>query len=241
MKVLVIPDSHLKLWVIEHGIELADRYRVDKIVTLGDYFDDWISIDRDYYDMMDYLKVLLRREHRLIALFGNHELSYFGYPCSGHKRKLQPYIYDKLANDQRLFPAVGLDGVLYSHAGVCLDWIRENKILTENAIRYGLTRAAGASKLEDAICRQEFNIFAQAGALRGGHGAPSCVWADARELIADHIPKVSQIVGHTPVKEITFMSNCWFTDVFSNGNVCDEYLLVEDGEPKIVHYNEVTL
>lgn len=244
-KVLVIPDSHLKIEVIENGLELAKKLRADKVVLLGDYFDDWGAIDIDYTDMLSYLKDLLRHHTEVIPLMGNHELSYMGYPCSGFNRNMKPIIDSALRLDFRFWMSCSIDGVLYTHAGVTTSWLRENKVLTENDIRYKLGKKNGSDTIDKNIGAREFDrvnwdIFAQVGPARGGSSTVSSpLWADLTELIADQIPNVKQVVGHTPVNEIQCIGNCWFCDTFSNDNISDEYLFVVDGSPKVVHYNEV--
>lgn len=239
-RVLCIPDSHLKIDVIENGIELANYYRADKIILLGDYFDDWYAIDRDYYDMVSYLKDLLRKDLRVIALLGNHELSYMGFPCSGYNARVAEFVRESIYPDHRFYLCVACDGVLYSHAGVTTAWLRKNKILTENDIRYKLSKFKGAHNIEIGVGRVEnLEPFAEAGPARGGNSIPSLLWADAEELIADHPANVKQVVGHTPVKEIQCAGKCWFTDVYSNFNISDEYLLIVNGVPEIVHYGDM--
>lgn len=239
-KVLVIPDSHLKIDVIENGIELANHYKADKIVLLGDYFDDWYAVSRDYYDMVDYLKLLLRKDPRIVALLGNHELSYMGFPCSGHNKHVAEHVMRNIYPDHRFYWCAAFDGVLYSHAGVTTAWLRANKILTENEIRYKLSKNNGADFLEVKIGNVEsLSPFAKAGPGRGGNSYPSLLWADAEELMTDSIPNIKQVVGHTPVKEIQCVGKCWFTDVYSNFNISDEYLLVVNGKPEIVHYGDM--
>lgn len=246
-KVLVIPDSHLKISVIAHGLELAQKYRAEKIIMLGDYFDDWFAIKSDYTKMIDYLKNLLRKNPNVIPLFGNHEMSYMGYPCSGYTyySGIKEEIYNWLIKDYRFAFCYAEDGVLYSHAGVCTQWLWEHKICTANDIRLKLAKRAGTEAIERGLCSvdsyprsvEKLLPFAAAGPARGGNSVPSPLWADLTELIADPAP-VKQVVGHTPVSEITNIGRVWFTDVFSNNNISDEYLLVKDGEPEIIHYKE---
>lgn len=237
-KVLVIPDLHLKLDVLEKGIKLADKLRADNIVLLGDYLDDYTFTNNQYREMINRIKNLVRFDHRVVALLGNHELSYLGFPCSGYNNSLAEYIKAQFAHDHRFYFAVGIDGVLYSHAGVCTSWLKDNNIITQNVFRNQLTRQNGAHVLEREIGKvSNFAPFAQAGPARGGKLNPSPLWADITELIADAVPKVRQVVGHTPITQIEKIGTCWFTDVFSNGNVSDEYLFVVDGEPEIKHYN----
>lgn len=242
-RALIVPDAHLKIEVIEKGMELASKLMCDRVILLGDYFDDWFAMDTDYHDMRAYLKELLRKNHgRVIPLLGNHELSYLGFPCSGYNRHMEPIVRGTVENDHRFAFCYSLDGVLYSHAGVTKEWIISNELIPRHMVRYHMGIKNGAEMVEDAIYGiEDLSILAQTGPARGGHGIPSPVWADLTELIADPIGKFTQVVGHTPVEQIEKIGNCYFCDVFSNGNDSDEYLFVRDGEPEIVHYNELIL
>lgn len=240
-KVLVVPDAHTKTWVIEQGLEVADKLHADWIVLLGDYFDDWEATAQDEKNMLKYLKDVLRLRTNVIPLYGNHELSYLGFPCSGHNKEVEKLIKKGLEKDYRFLFAVAIDGILYTHAGVTQAWVRDNKILTENQIRYRLKPESGAGILEERINGAEhFSLFNQVGFARGGKtDAPSPLWADLRELINDPLESVKQVVGHTPISNIECIGNCWFCDTRSNGNQNDEFLVVTDGEPAIVRYSEV--
>ena len=242
-RVLVIPDSHLKIEVIEHGMEIANKLMCDRIILLGDYFDDWFAMDSQYDDMRRYLKELLRKNHgRIIPLLGNHELSYLGWPCSGHNKRVEPVIKDAIELDHRFVPCYSCDGVLYSHAGVTKSWLVNNKLVPKHMVKYHMGPNNGAEMVENAILKiEDYSLFAQAGPGRGGTGYPSPLWADMTELIADPAGTFKQVVGHTPVTQIEKIGSCYFCDVFSNGNDSDEYLFVVDGEEKIVHYNELIL
>lgn len=237
-RVLVVPDSHLKIEVIENGIALAKKHRADTIVLLGDYFDDWDSVPRQYHDMIDYLKILLRTTPNVIPLIGNHEFSYMTtFHCSGYNRSVAKELEDMLNNDMRFLYAAAIDGVLYTHAGVCMQWLRNNKIITQNDLRLKLPTKSGADLLESKINEAPARVFADVGPARGGYTHPSPIWADLTEAIADPVP-VKQVVGHTPVKQIENIGRIWFVDVYSNMNEDNEYLLVVDGEPQIVYDGE---
>lgn len=239
-RVLVIPDPHLKLEVIEHGLELADKKHADVIVMLGDYVDDWEAPKEEYTRMVDFLKKLLIRDPRVIPLYGNHELSYMGYPCSGHFAKIQKYLNHAFADDYRFLWAAAVDNVLYTHAGVTTTWLRANKVCIENDFRYKMGTLHRAEFLEDKINKAGIELMSHAGPARGGKSdAPSPLWADLTELIADPVDNLKQVVGHTPISEIQCIGTCWFTDVFSNGNDSDEYLFVDNGEPTVLNYNAV--
>lgn len=239
-KVLVIPDSHLKIEVIERGLRLAQKVRADYVICLGDYFDDWDSFPFQYSRMIKYLKKTKRYNPDIIYLLGNHELSYLGYKCSGYNASVAKEVYEYLHDNYHFSLSAAIDGVLYTHAGVCTDWATNNNIIGNTALRYKLTKNAGADFVADRMDTiTSFGVFAQVGPGRGGHSSPSPVWADLSELITDALPNVKQVVGHTPVTQIEKLGKCWFTDVFSNGNESDEYLLVRDGEPEILHYKEI--
>lgn len=238
---LVIPDPHLKIDVIERGLELARMQLADHIIILGDYFDDWGAIDEDYYKMVDYLKNLLRWNPNVFCLMGNHELSYIGYPCAGHNKNVKADIGPAIENDFRFWTCLAVDGVMYSHAGFTMNWLAQNKVMTLNDLRYKLGSRTGAEYLEQKVApleRTKWDIFAQVGRARGGKDpAPSPLWADLTELIADPLPNIKQVVGHTPIKNIECIGKVWFTDVYSNGNPGDEYLFVVDGTPRVLSYS----
>lgn len=237
-RVLVIPDVHMKKEVIEHGLTLARKYMADKVIMLGDYFDDWGVSVYDYRDMIKYLKHILRTNPTLIPLLGNHELSYLGFPCSGHCKEAEKDVYDALYNDHRFLFGVAIDGIFYSHAGVLLSWLKHNNLITQNELRYKLGKKNGAEVLEKCIEKVPYlEMFAQVGPARGGRKFPSPLWADLTEIVADSAP-VKQVVGHTPLNRIENIGKVWFVDVYSNGNIDDEYLFVKDGEPEIVYYSE---
>lgn len=240
-KVLVIPDIHTKTWIVDKALKIAERIRVDKIVMLGDYFDDWDATEKTERATLSYMKDLLKKHTNIIPLYGNHELSYMGYPCSGHHHNVAEEINAAIKDDYRFLYAVGIDGVLYTHAGVLQSWLRNNKIVNENTLRYRLGTDSGAVLLEEKINGlPNLKALSQVGAERGGKDpAPGPLWADFRELINDELPTVKQVVGHTPISNIECVGNVWFCDTYSNGNQSNEFLLVENGEPRVIYYSEV--
>lgn len=241
-RVLVIPDLHLKTWVLEHGMEVADKLFCDRVILLGDYFDDWVSSVEDYRKMVDKIKEVMRKNPgRIIPLYGNHELSYMGYKCSGYKEEAQPIVDELIDKDERFRWCWTEDEVLYSHAGICAGWLEYNKLMTRGDYKRKMGKTNGARMCEEAMLNLDsLDQLAQVGPYRGGsHLHPSLAWADMQELLADRAGKFTQIVGHTPVQQIEFYDHVWFTDVYSNDNESDEFLVVVDGEPRVVHYNEL--
>lgn len=238
-RVLVIPDVHTKTWIIDRGLEMAEKHHADKIVLLGDYFDDWNAKAKDNIETLAYLKNLLKTHVNIIPLYGNHELSYMGFPCSGHIKASAEKVKDGIMSDYRFLYAVGIDGVLYTHAGVTKSWLLDNNVITDHAFGH-LGPESGAETLEEKINGvRDVKVLAMVGKERGGNSlTPGPLWADFRELINDEINTVKQVVGHTPISNIECVGNVWFCDTYSNDNPSNEFLLVEDGEPRIIYYKE---
>ena len=76
--ILVIPDVHLKFNILYPIIkDVTSQNKVDKLVFLGDYFDDWGQQlnNKLYEETCDYLKKL-NAEYDCIFLLGNHDVPY---------------------------------------------------------------------------------------------------------------------------------------------------------------------
>ena len=87
MKVLVIPDVHLKPWMFEQAAVLMRAKQADRAVCLMDIPDDW---DREY-DIACYEETYDEAIRFAVEFpdtawcYGNHDLSYFWHcPESGY-------------------------------------------------------------------------------------------------------------------------------------------------------------
>ena len=129
MKILVIPDIHGS-WanVIPYIEEHKDE--VDKVVTLGDYVDDWDENvnGQPMIDGFNKLIAMAKAEpDKFEILIGNHDNSYIsdrrGSSCSGHHWE-HALNYSKMFEDNifAIKAAVEIDGIIFSHAGVTLEW-----------------------------------------------------------------------------------------------------------------------
>lgn len=232
---LVVGDIHNKIWILNHifeftmgsGEHYADQF--DKIIFLGDYVDDWNSPPVASHNALSRLIELKNKfPEQIVLLMGNHCLSeWLGgrFKCSGFNEYTHSLIKDLYSENEGLFDIAYWDGdFLYSHAGFTNQWIKDldlpstPKELVEtvnDALHYRYT-----NQRRNGI----FSALAQAGSGRGGMGTPSPVWADKRELEANPLPFVNQIVGHTPVKTVTShefkngdgsRNTLWFCDTFS--------------------------
>ena len=232
-KVLVVPDARLNIRRIEHGMELAKRYRADSVVLMGNYFDpvegETATMD-DYKKMWEYLKDLARNNMNVIPLIGEHELSYLN--CStrlnGHNGKFRGVIRNELVRHQRFMPCVAIDGVLYSNCGVTTEWLRRYKIMLENEIRFRLGKNGGAALIENAICKLTNWIPF----FDGKKNTASCMRASVKDLTYSAPPNVPQVVGNALVSSPMPMGRIWFVNSVDE----NEYMMFNNGEPQMYVY-----
>lgn len=222
MKVLFVGDVHNHLYIFDDVQRLDKEYNFDKIVFLGDYVDDWNTNNQDSLETLK--KVFELKESnpdKYTFCLGNHELSYLGFPCSGHQYELDELVRLELIQNidkLDLYTEVEIGDKTYvcSHAGftnayICnvidvygeykkvLDQFQENKLNSLRYLRY---------------CSRN----------RGGYDPySSFIWADKSELIesgyTERMLIPNQIVGHSPVGTITERKEegfrLFFTDTHS--------------------------
>ena len=201
-KILVIGDVHQNL----NRLNLALENWQDKIIFLGDYFDDFQDSAEDAARTAKWLKESLTIPNR-IHLIGNHDFHYMIRPkgityCSG----FSPEKYDAINNiltleDWNKLKFFHHEKEIYwfSHAGITKYWF-EHPVL-------GLNLAGILKTLEE--CKQALKIsdLSRCGALwaadhyRGGRCQKGgLLWNDWRNC--DFFKDITQIVGHTPREEV---------------------------------------
>ena len=78
MKILVIPDIHLKIWIFDQAEDILKAEKADRAVCLMDIADDWnkgyqIELYRETYDRA----ILFARTYPdTLWCYGNHDVSY---------------------------------------------------------------------------------------------------------------------------------------------------------------------
>lgn len=220
-KVLVIPDIHLKTHILAKAETIIEAEKPDKLVFLGDYGDDWGQV----YNVLAYenISVALETFNQKFDchfLLGNHDLTYIlnqreRYTLHDHKGYRDFRFFLKELNPTL---ALELDGVVYSHAGIINDSIGYYKPIDE--LEYGI--------LTDIYLSSDSPTW-----LR-----PQNFWVD------DSTPKL-QIIGHTPVQNITVLhpsseNTLILTDVFSTHPKTREqqgpssFIIVENGKARII-------
>jgi hypothetical protein len=228
MKTLIFPDLHEPPQDVLDRIEtLIASEGADRIVFLGDYFDQFYDTPLDAEEMAKWLVKSLadpRRTH----LIGNHDASYF-WPadstyCSGftwEKATVIREILGEKAKNKFVFHT-WIDGWLLTHAGLSADWVTVPTDLLPKWIEQ-----------EEKAARQAFDQgkdhwFVETGFNRGGlHPSGGILWCDHDELRA--ICGVRQIYGHTPRSQPRWKGSDQLCLDTAAGNGPQHFALVDDG------------
>ena len=223
MRVLVIPDVHLKPWIFHRASELMEETETDRAVCLMDIADDW---DKEFY--LDLYRETYDEAIRFVAeypesrwCYGNHDISYVyqmresGYSLIAPRlvcEKLQE-LKAALPNPEQLAFVHKIDDCIFSHAGISEVYVRRYfPFLTD---------------YEDAD-----KVIAQINASGSGKiwvsDEPSSpIWFRPQYYCTReemYLPdQYLQIVGHTPVEEIQQTFDCLIS--------CDTFSTYRNGEP----------
>lgn len=209
MKVLVIPDIHLKPWMFYDADSLLRKAIADRAVCLMDIPDDWnqqynLQLYSDTFNAaIDFAKTY----PNTLWCYGNHDLSYiWGEYESGYsdmasylvRNKLQE-LKDVLPDEKHIQYIHRIDNVVFCHGGI-MDYFVED--------------IAGLRQ-----CNDTDTVIERINAL-----PPKLMWNDYSPIwFRPQYSKAKmyqmntllQIVGHTPVRTITRSENLISCDVFS--------------------------
>ena len=209
MKVLVIPDVHLKPWIFERASELLKETKADRAVCLGDIPDDWrqeANLDL-YINTFDSAIGFAKEHPETLWCYGNHDICYLwdqdetGYSPIAHStvceklRVLQQTLPDK----RQLAFIHRIDNVIFCHGGLAEGYVKAHFTTDQyDDIDYVIEtiNGFGADKM--------WNDF-------------SPIWfrpqyINIRLYKSDEL---LQVVGHTPSISIAKEGNLISCDVFS--------------------------
>lgn len=170
---------------VHHRLGLVVRFlaeqKPERVIWLGDYFDDFGDTPEDAYNTAEYFKGLMQKRKKDIFLLGNHDLAYlpgihaaFHGPSAGWSMDKDMAINSvwTLAEWRRLRVMHAQCGIWFSHAG----------------FRLGNDPAIYPSM--DELVDEPDNIVK----LKFYASVQGPLWA--REFFPNH----KQIFGHTPVQ-----------------------------------------
>ena len=218
MKALVIGDLHAKTTafarIINHTKDLGDPY--DRIIFVGDACDDWLATIEDNLEMLDMLAATKKHYgDKFIWLLGNHDWAYYdpSIPISGHMLdtddKVKNFLKEHIQDWSIVYEE---EGHLFSHAGVCVDFLRHPLLLSPKHPEF----LDSINKLK--YQPEYYNPLNSVGLSCGGQQTPSPLWLRPKDISLSHLTpltKYKQVIGHTPVPYIQFQSGMLMVDTFS--------------------------
>ncbi len=196
MRVLVIPDIHLKPWLFDRAEKVMEIEKVDKVVCLMDIPDDWgREFDIDLYrGTFDRAISFTKTYPDTFWCYGNHDVSYpWGKLETGYSPYAEKTVMGKLEeleealrNKDQIAFIHRIDNVMFMHGGLTAEFVsRLNPELIDDDIDEVLDVVNGAS--DKYLWNDDSPLW-----LRPQYG----------EVEAFRKDKYVQVVGHTPVKNI---------------------------------------
>lgn len=235
-KILVCGDLHTKYHIFEYVKSLAFKY--DKIIFLGDYVDDWNAPPEASWNLVNSLVEWKKTEpNKVFLLWGNHDLSEYisnAFRCAGYNPRTNELVREVFTRNRDLFQvAYSWHDILFTHAGLTNSFAKQIGI---DDLEHKSSDII-ANELNKLIyIPKDINRLAQIGPARGGISVPSPIWVDKMELIEDYCSDLRQVVGHTPVEQISKFevgnTSLVFCDTFStkpNGEYIGDGSLLEIG------------
>ena len=132
MRVLVIPDVHLKPWMFRRASELMKETESDRAVCLMDIADDWQQqFNLDLYIQTYDAAIDFAKEYPVtLWCYGNHDVCYLWNQRETGYSKIAPWtvceklriLRESLPDERQLAYLHRIDNVLFSHGG--LAWYR---------------------------------------------------------------------------------------------------------------------
>lgn len=173
---------------------IKDKYK--EFYFTGDYFDSFdVPFSAQYDNFVEICKEA-RKNKRIKMCLGNHDYHYLRgvhkQEYSGYQAHNREQIADVLEKNLDLLKVlyVTADKYIISHAGVTRTFLKS----------VGGTQPEDINSVfsinKNALRFNGFNIY-------GDDVTQSPIWVRPGSLEADRIPAYSQIVGHTPVTEIS--------------------------------------
>jgi len=209
MKVLVIPDVHLKPWMFDRAAKLMKRGAAEKAVCLMDIADDWQQqYNLDLYMNTYDAAIQFAKDHsETLWCYGNHDVCYpWNQRESGYSPIAPSVVCEKLRvlreslpDEKQLAFVHRIDKVLFLHGGLGERFVQ--KYVPEEDW-------TDIDRTLEAI-----NSFGYTELWQG----TSPIWLRPQYSVEPLYrgDEFLQVVGHTPMRSITKRDNTISCDVFS--------------------------
>ncbi|MBR0381253.1 MAG: metallophosphoesterase [Eubacterium sp.] len=136
MRILVIPDVHLKPRMFDRASELLEENKADRAVCLMDIADDWhqqFNLDL-YIRTYDAAIAFAGKYPDTLWCYGNHDVCYLWNQRESGYSKIAPWtvceklrlLKETLPDERQLAYIHRIDHVLFSHAGLADEFVRSH-------------------------------------------------------------------------------------------------------------------
>jgi len=219
-------DADTEFWRPKDFLE-THFMNVDKIIFVGDYVDSFdcsnVQMKKNLEDIIFFKKAL---PEKVVLLIGNHDVSYImsDQRCSGFRPEMQHDFYKIYMDNIEEFQfAYEHQNTLWTHAGVTKGWIRElNAFLKDDEQRfYSFTKDYVDLPLVDKLNESWklrlaplFNVDRYSGGWNAWAGP---LWVRPKILNAECMKSIQQVVGHTPMDQVTQVGTITYIDCLEYG------------------------
>lgn len=209
MRILAIGDVHGR----SHWKEIIANESFDKVIFVGDYFDSFnIGGESQIENFKDIIALKTALHNDCILLIGNHDVHYMNFwqeRYSGFQKGYQYTISDVLhKNLDKLQMCYTQDNLCFTHAGITKTWAKKHYI--------------DLNFLEKSINElwyyRPLSFMFQGKEPYGNDITQSPIWVRPESLREDAIEDYIHIVGHTTVKDISYLENVILIDCLENKN-----------------------
>ena len=222
MKILTIPDIHLKPRMFDRAAAILESGQAERAVVLGDLVDDWNQGGniKLYERTLNRAVEFAKQFPDTLWCYGNHDLSYIWrmqqsgysytaqYTCESGLRSLYAAICRSSDHNPPMGVIQRVDNVWFSHAGVTEEYAL--RVTGNNKHNDGTMWATDENTVFNFTNDDNVhNLWAEDSPV---WARPQDTWKNTEMYKSD---KIMQVVGHTPMKKITFVDNLLSTDVFS--------------------------
>lgn len=239
MTTIVIPDIHNRIRWIEPGLKkLKETYNYDKVIFLGDYFDNFGDGPYEATGTAAWLRESLQHPDR-VHLIGNHDMPYIvpnneAMWCPGFTVNKCRVINETLGQEiYKLKPAHLDQNFVFSHAGFHQEFTTHpiTGVFSPETL---IVNAEQQFELVKAGLRPPLFMF---GYRMGRSQTGGITWCDWDHEFAP-TDGINQVCGHTPHEKVqqikTNLSQSYCIDTHTQ-----HFGLIKDGEFSVLLRSQV--
>ena len=240
MKTVILGDTHGR----PYWKSIVANEAPNRVIFIGDYFDSYndYTAAEQMYNFQEIIDWKKSGQSEVIMLIGNHDYHYMpgvtehysGYQY-GPSFAIQRLLED---NKQHLQMAYGMNGFIFTHAGVSMNWLKIHGYDNESTL---------IDWIND-VWKYKPNVFGFAGRDPYGDSTisspiwirPNSLQQANRDTLRDQF---IQVVGHTQQNQIDRKGKStggryYYIDALGTSG---EYMIIEDGEIKFNTYKNETV